>query len=170
MSTSHARAKVAGRLFNVVDGVENIAFEYRYRHVEQLGVAFDLCSVFAVVARIHHHKDELEREFVVAFQLLKQLCHEHGILAARNADGNFVIRLNKLIVDYSLCEAVEQLFLEASALSKRLLNGAGSGVDRILLVDFRHRRLFKIGVHAVGFIAQTAKTGQRGDEKRAGEN
>ena len=97
MAAAHAGAEVAGRFFAVIGNIKNVGFKYRDGDMQQGGVALDFLAVDLVVAGVHHQIDQLERHFAVALQLLQQLGHQHGILAAGNADGNLVPRLDQLV-------------------------------------------------------------------------
>ena len=41
------------------------------------GIVLDNSAVLGTVAGVHHKEHHLKGEFVMALQLLKQLCHEH---------------------------------------------------------------------------------------------
>ena len=97
MSPAHTGAEVAGVLFGLVCHIKDVGFKHRDGDVHQGGVALDLLAVDLVIAGVHHKKLQLIGYLAVALQFLHQLCHQHGILAARNADGNFVPRLDQLV-------------------------------------------------------------------------
>ncbi|MPN17350.1 hypothetical protein SDC9_164703 [bioreactor metagenome] len=78
----HARAQVAGRFFYFINRVKNARFKNSDGHTQQLRVLLDHAAVGFAVAGVHHQKHQLKREFIVPFQLLKQLCHQHRIFAA----------------------------------------------------------------------------------------
>ncbi len=109
---SHSRAQVAGRIFDMQNIFENIRFKNRKRNFKLSCVAFYKLSVFAIVSRVHSKKHKLERKFMVLFQFLKKLCQKKRILTARNAYGNFVVGLYKVIGYDSLCKPSEKLFME----------------------------------------------------------
>ena len=97
MSPPHTGAEVAGVLFGLVGHIKNVGFKHRDGDVHQGGVSLDLLAVDLVVAGVHHKELQLIGNLAVALQFLHQLCHQHGILAARNADGDFVPRLDQFV-------------------------------------------------------------------------
>lgn len=82
VAAAHAGAEVAGGFFYCVDGVEDLGVEELDRYAEEPGVVFNDLPVRLVVAGIHAQKDEGEGKLVVPFELLKELCHQHGVLAS----------------------------------------------------------------------------------------
>ena len=118
MAAAHAGAEVAGRFFTVIGNIKNVGFKYCDGDMQQGGVALDLLAVDLVVAGVHHQIDQLERHFAVALQLLQQLGHQHGILAAGNADGNLVPCLDQLVPldgnDEGRPQLLAELFDDAS--------------------------------------------------------
>ena len=66
--------------------------------MQQRGVAFDLIAVDLVIAGIHDKENDLERDLTVPLEQLHQLGHQHGVLAAGDAHGDLVARLNELIL------------------------------------------------------------------------
>ena len=97
IAAAHTGAQVAGVLFAVVRDGKDVGFENRDRNVQQRGVALDLVAVDFVVAGVHDKENDLERDLAVPLEQLHQLRHQHGVLAARNADRDFIARLNELI-------------------------------------------------------------------------
>ncbi len=93
----HLRAEVARRFLLLVRNVENVRLENGDRNVEKLRVRFDLLPVDRVVAGIHHEIHEVERDFAVPLQHLHELRHQHGVLAAGDADCYLVPRFDELI-------------------------------------------------------------------------
>ena len=96
----------------MIDRVKNIGLKYFDRNVQSARILFDHLSVCRAVSRIHHQEFHLKIEFIVAFQLLKQFCHQHGILAAGDADRNSVAFFHKLILSDSLRESAPDIFPE----------------------------------------------------------
>ena len=97
MAAAHPCAEVAGVLVGVVGNGKNVALENRYRDVQQFGVGLDLLAVDLVVAGVHHQKDQFKGHVAVSLQFLHQLCHQHGVFAARDADGDLVACLYQFI-------------------------------------------------------------------------
>ena len=100
VAAAHPGAEIAGVLVGVVGHREDVAFEDGHRDVEQLGVGLDLLAVYLVVAGVHHQKDQLKGNIAVLLQFLHQLCHQHGVFAARDADGDLVALLYQLVALY----------------------------------------------------------------------
>ena len=88
---AHFGAQIAGILFHVKHGIEHFGVKKRDGYVQQRGVMFDLLPVSFRIARIHAEELHFKGDFVPSFQFLEQFCHEHGVFAAGNADGDFVI-------------------------------------------------------------------------------
>ena len=65
-----------------------------------------------IVARVHYEKLHIKIKLVVMLKLLKKLCHEHGILTARDTHCNLIPRLYKLIGIYRLCKLAPDGFLK----------------------------------------------------------
>ena len=82
IASSHAGAEVAGVVFHVINGVENISLKNSYGDIHELGVALDNGTVLGAVAWVHYKKYQLKGEFSVAVYFLKELCHKHRVLAA----------------------------------------------------------------------------------------
>ena len=97
VAAAHPGAEVAGVLLGVVGHREDVALENGHGDVEQFGVGFDLLAVDLVVAGVHHKKDQLKGHIAVLLQLLHELGHQHGVLAAGDADGDLVARLDQLV-------------------------------------------------------------------------
>ena len=72
---AHSRAQVAGRFFYREHAFEYVRGEHLDWYVKFARVGFDKSKVLRRVAGVHYEKDELEGEFVVALQFLKQLRH-----------------------------------------------------------------------------------------------
>lgn len=79
---------------------KDVALEDGHRDVQQLGIGLDLLAVDLIVAGVHHQKDQLKGNIAVFLQLLHQLCHQHGVFAARDADGDLVSLLYQLVALY----------------------------------------------------------------------
>ena len=90
----HPRAEIARRFFHVVDRVKNVGFKDLDRDMEPPRVFLDDLAVGRTVARVHHDKAQLKREFIVQLQFLKKLRHQHGVLTAGDADRDAVARLD----------------------------------------------------------------------------
>ena len=71
IASSHARAEVAGRLFHIVNGAENVRLENLRFNAESAQIAFYDLPVCRAVAGVHDEEFYLERIFVVQLQLLK---------------------------------------------------------------------------------------------------
>ena len=69
-------------------------------------------SVLTAVTGIHNEKYQFKMKFVMLKQLLKKLCHKHGILTAGYTYGNSVVFFNKLILIYGLCKFRKQNLME----------------------------------------------------------
>ena len=74
--------------------------------MQQCGVALNFIAVDLVVAGVHDEEHHLERHLTVPLKQLHQLCHQHGILAAGDAHGNLVARLNQLILTDRQCKRI----------------------------------------------------------------
>ena len=108
---AHAGAQIAGRLFHVKHGVENIRLEKGQGNAQKGCVVLDGLAVRRRIARIHAQVQDLEGELVAPLQLLEQLGQQHGILAAGNTHGNLVAGLDHVIIADGLDELVENLML-----------------------------------------------------------
>ena len=97
IAAAHTGAQVARVLLAVVRDGKDVGFENRDRNVQQRGVALDFAAVDFVVAGVHDEENDLERDLAVPLEQLHQLRHQHGVLAARNTDRDFIARLNELI-------------------------------------------------------------------------
>ena len=106
IAAAHPRTQVARVFLAAVGDRENIGLEHGDRDMQQRGVALDLIAVDLVVAGVHNEENYLKRHLAVPLEQLHQLGHQHGILAARNAHGNLVARLNQLILSNRQCKRV----------------------------------------------------------------
>ena len=97
MSTPHTGTEIAGVILHVIHRIKNIGFEHGNGNLQQLGVGFDDLPVLGTIAGIHDQKDQFKGKFSVPLNLLKQLRHEHRVLAAGNTHGNAVVGLNQVI-------------------------------------------------------------------------
>ena len=97
VAAAHPGAEVARVLVGVVGHGKDVALENGHRDVQQLGVGFDLLAIDLVVAGVHDQKHQLKGHVAVALQLLHELGHQHGVLAAGNAHGNAVTGLHQLV-------------------------------------------------------------------------
>jgi hypothetical protein len=96
--SAHTRAQITGRLLvGGVRGGEYIAVKRRQGDLQKFGIFKYTLSIFCVVARVHHQKDKLKRNFAMPLQLLHKLGKEHTVLSARNANGDFVPRRNERV-------------------------------------------------------------------------
>ena len=77
----------------MVHRIKNIGFENLHRNVQLLGVILDDLPVLGAVTRIHDNVFYRKRHLAVFLQFLKQLSHQHGILAAGNTDRHAVSSL-----------------------------------------------------------------------------
>ena len=98
VAAAHLGANVAGGTFGVVCHVENVRLENGDGNFQELRVAFDFLAVDFVVTGVHHQVFHVEFHVAVAVKHLDELRHEHGILAARDADGDFVAFFDELVV------------------------------------------------------------------------
>ncbi len=120
VAAAHLGTEVARRLLHMEDRLEDVRREERQRHMEELRILLDDAAVHLVVAGIHAEKDELERELVVALELLEELRHEHRVLAARDADGDLVAGAHEVEFADGFDELRGNLMLEL--LAQRALN------------------------------------------------
>ena len=79
-------------------------------------------AVLFVVAGVHNKKNKLKRHIAVLLKLLHQLCAKHGILAAGNANGDFVVFLDKLV----------------------FFNGKNKGIPYFLAKSFYYASLYEL--------------------------
>ena len=93
----HPGAEVAGVLVYLHRHVENITVENSHGDLQQAGVFLDQAAVLRRVAGVHHEKDQLKGPVAAALKLLHQLCQQDGVLSARDAHGDPVIRHDQLI-------------------------------------------------------------------------
>ena len=106
IAAAHARTQVARVLLAAVGNRENIGLEHGDRDMQQCGVALNFIAVDLVVAGVHNEENYLKRHLAVPLEQLHQLGHQHGILAAGDAHGNLVARLNQLILTDRQCKRV----------------------------------------------------------------
>lgn len=151
VAAAHAGADVARGLRDVVDGVEDIRFEDRKRDAEEIRVSLDDLPVRLIVARVHAEEHELERDLVMALQLLKELRHEHRVLAAGDADRDAVARLDELIIADGLHEHAEEVSLEL--LAERLLDVVAALLGIHILLDLTEHPLTVAASETVGLVA-----------------
>ena len=98
VAAAHLGANVAGGSFGVVRHVENVRLENGDGNFQKFRIAFDFLAVDFVVAGVHHQVFHVEFHVAMAVEHLDELRHEHGILAAGNADGDFVAFFDELVV------------------------------------------------------------------------
>ena len=122
------------------------------------GVFLDDLAVGRAVAGVHHEKAQLKRKFVVELQLLKELCRQHGVLAAGNADRDAVAGLDERILPDGLGEIAPELLPEA--LSEACLH-AGAELVRVLLFHLPPQPREIAASEAVGRIAARLKLQRR---------
>ena len=113
MTSSHAGAEVAGRVLLAICNIKNICFKYSQRNLKQLRVAFDLRAVDRIVTRIHAEEDEIKGYAGMFMQLLHEFRHQHAVLSAGDADGDFVSRLDELVLDDGCHERSPEFFTKA---------------------------------------------------------
>ena len=99
----------------MVDRVKDLRLKPGQRDAQKARVGLDQLQRFFRIARIHAQKNDLEGDLVVAADLLKQLGHRHGILAAGDADRDLIPRLYQLIVVDRPAERRQQPFVEGLA-------------------------------------------------------
>ena len=112
ISPSHSRTEIARGFFNMKDGVEDRRVEDRDRNPEDAAVFFDQRPVFRKIPGIHTQKRQFEGKLVMPLDLLKELGHQHGILAAGDTDGDVVSLLDQSILNDSLFKAALQIVLK----------------------------------------------------------
>ncbi len=110
VAAAHPGAEVTGVFVGVVGYGKDVALKNRYRDVQQFGIALDLLAVDLVIAGVHDQKYQFKGHIAVALQLLHELRHKHGILAAGNAYGNAVAGLHQFVALYRHDEGCPQLF------------------------------------------------------------
>ena len=113
MSSSHAGAEVAGRVLLVICDIKNIRLKYRKRNLKQSCVALNFLTVDRVVTRIHAEEDEIKGYAGMFMQLLHEFRHQHAVLSAGDADGDFVSRLDELVLDDGCHERSPEFFTKA---------------------------------------------------------
>ena len=77
-------------------------------------------AVGLIVAGIHAQENKLELKLSVPLKFLKKLRHQHGILAAGDADGDSVSVLNLTIFDDGAREGIEKIPVKMSLLQRKL--------------------------------------------------
>ena len=112
VAPAHPGAQVAGRFFDVIDSVKDLRIKKGDRDIQELRVILDDPAILLVVAGIHAQEDQLKGEFVMPFEFLEQLGHQHGVLAAGNADRDLIAFLHQLIADDCLGKTAEQILAE----------------------------------------------------------
>ena len=115
ISAAHAGTEIAGGFFDRVYSVENTGLTEFHRDSQKSGIFFDQASVLRKVTRIHADKDKGKGKLIVTFQFLKELCHEHGVFASGDTDGNAVAFLYQLILNDCLFKAADQVPFELFA-------------------------------------------------------
>ena len=113
MPSPHAGAEVAGRVFLVICDIKNIRFKYRKRNLKQSRVALNFLTVDRVVTRIHAKEDDIKGYAGMFMQLLHEFRHQHAVLSAGDADGDFVSRLDELVLDDGCHERSPEFFTKA---------------------------------------------------------
>ncbi len=106
IAAAHPRTQVARILLAVVGNRKNVSLEHGDRDMQQYGVALNFIAVDLVVAGVHDEEHHLERHLAVPLEQLHQLGHQHGILAAGDAHGNLVARLDQLILSNRQCKRI----------------------------------------------------------------
>ena len=122
VSPAHAGAEIAGGFGHLVHNVEDIRMKNRDRDAQGLGVGFDKQPVQLIVSRIHDQENQLEGEFPVPLQLLKELRHQHGVLSSGNADGDPVPGLQQVPDADGLGEGGHQVLPEPAHPPQGILN------------------------------------------------
>ncbi len=115
MPPTHSRAKIARRLLDAHHALENIRLENGYGNIQRPRVIFYNFAVNRAISGVHYQKNKLERQLIVPLQFLKKLRHRKRVLSAGHAHGNFIARLNQIIIDNRLRKARKQLFAEPFA-------------------------------------------------------
>ena len=110
MSSPHFCTKVTRVFFGVIGNFKNICFKYSDRDIEKLCIAFNFLSVDLIISRIHHKENKVKRNITVTSEHLHKLCHQHGILAARNTDSDLITALYQFIIFHSLDKAIPDRF------------------------------------------------------------
>ena len=142
MPAPHPRTKIARVLIDLCDRIENTGFKYLNRDFQQLCIFAYFLIIDLVISRIHHQKNNLKRHFGIPLQALHAHCHEHRILAAGDADSDFVALLNQLV----FLDAFQEFRpdLPAEFIDNRKLDVVWHfGSDR----SFRHTALSPFTIH-----------------------
>ena len=87
---AHSGAQIAGGAALIGHDVKNLRVEHFDGDTQKPCIVQHRLGIQLVIARIHHQVNHLKILPAMGLQLLKELCHEHGILAAGNADRNFI--------------------------------------------------------------------------------
>lgn len=99
ISPSHSRAEIAGGFFYMKDGIEDRRVEDRYRNSKESAVLFDQRPVLRKVSGIHTEEGQFEGELIMTLDLLKELGHEHGVLASGDTDRNVISLLYETVLN-----------------------------------------------------------------------
>ncbi len=134
MTAAHPGAEIAGGGADVVHRIEDVRLEKGERNPQKRRIALDDPPVGLVVSRIHAQEREVKAELAVLPELLKELGHDHGILAAGDADGNAVAVLNQIVFEDGPGKGIEEILMKA-ALLKRELNLRAKGLVLRLFAD-----------------------------------
>ena len=125
-AAAHSGAQITRRLFDFIHRVEDRDIKNGDRYAHHAGVALDHQAIQLIIPRIHDEEYQLERKLIMALEFLKELCHQHTVLAARNTHGDLIPRLYHVELDDRLREAMKDILLEAAAFGKALLDLAGA--------------------------------------------
>ncbi|MPN63919.1 hypothetical protein SDC9_211686 [bioreactor metagenome] len=99
VAPAHPGAHVAGVVpGNVINDLKDVRFEYFQRNLKVFHIIQQQFPDLGMVSRIHADKLHLELKLAVPLQFLKQLCHQHGVLAPGDGHRSPVPRLNQLEV------------------------------------------------------------------------
>ena len=112
VAPAHPGAQVAGRLFYVIDSVKDLRIEKGDRDIQEPGVVFDNTAVLLIVAGIHAQEDQLKGEFVMPFEFLEQLGHQHGVLASGDTYGHVIAGRYQFVTGDGLGKTAEQVLAE----------------------------------------------------------
>lgn len=97
MSTPHTGTEIAGVILHVIHGTKILVSNTVMGICSSLALDSMICRFSGTIAGIHDQKDQFKGKFPVPLNLLKQLRHEHRVLAAGNTHGNAVVGLNQVI-------------------------------------------------------------------------
>ena len=105
ITPAHSGTKVAGRVHIFLSHhLKDLRGEGLNGHLQDPGIVADHLSIYLIVSGIHHQENHIKVLFTVPGQFLEKLGHQHGILAARDADSNPVPVPDQVIVVDGLCE------------------------------------------------------------------